>query len=111
MSGVVWRERPGLTKLRNAARVQDIEGKGSFEIVVVGRFDRLAREDEIQTVIMEDLAYNRVKTESATQKIEDSSAGRFMLHVYGFMAEQDRKNILQNNRQRTPRRALMSGNC
>jgi site-specific DNA recombinase len=95
MTGVIWRERPGLTALRDAARLQDAEGKGPFEAVVVGRLDRLAREDEIQTVIMEDLAYHCVKTESATEKIEDSPAGRFMLHVYGFMAAEDRKRIIQ----------------
>jgi site-specific DNA recombinase len=89
VTGVIWRERPVLSELREAAR------RDEFDIVVVGRFDRLAREDDVQTVIMEDLAYNRVKTESATQKIEDSPAGRFMLHVYGFMAEEDRRRLLR----------------
>jgi site-specific DNA recombinase len=89
ITGVIWRERPGLTELRDMAR------RGEFDVAVAGRFDRLAREDEIQTVIMEDLVYHRVKTESATEKIEDSPAGRFMLHIYGFMAAEDRKRIIQ----------------
>jgi DNA invertase Pin-like site-specific DNA recombinase/RNA polymerase-binding transcription factor DksA len=87
--GSIWRERSGLAKLREMARREE------FDIVVVGRLDRLAREDEIQTVIMEDLAYYHVRTESATEKIEDSPAGRFMLHIYGLMAAEDRRRILE----------------
>lgn len=90
ITGVVWRERKELTNLRNRARIE-----GDFEVVVVGKFDRLAREGEIQTIIMEDLAYHHIRTESAIEKIEDSPAGRSMLHQYGFMAGEDRKRIIQ----------------
>jgi len=56
-TGSVYRDRPQLTALRTAAR------KNEFDIVIVHDLDRLARNAEHQTIILEDLAYNGIKLE------------------------------------------------
>ncbi len=89
MSGVVYRERKQLNELRAAARRRE------FDRLIVYDLDRLAREDTHQTVIMEDLAYNGVKTEAVRVNLEDTPAGKFMLHAYGFMAAVEREKILE----------------
>lgn len=89
MSGAIYRERPELTKVRAAARNRE------FEILVIYDFDRLAREDTHQTVIIQDLKENGVRVEAVKRNFEDTPAGRFFMHTYGFMAEVEREKILQ----------------
>jgi site-specific DNA recombinase len=89
MSAVVYRERKQLNELRAAARRRE------FDRLVVYDLDRLAREDTHQTVIMEDLAFNGVRAEAVRVNLEDTPAGRFMLHAYGFMAAVEREKILE----------------
>ena len=89
MTGAIYRERQILGRMRAAARNHE------FDVVVIYDFDRLAREDAHQTVIIQDLKDHGVRIEAVRRNIEDTPAGRFLLHTYGFMAEVEREKILQ----------------
>ncbi len=92
-TGAIYRERLVLTALRAAARRRE------FTIVIVYDLDRLSREAEHQTIIMEDLAYNGVKVECVLREIDDTPEGRLMLSILGYTATVERERI----RERTMR--------
>jgi site-specific DNA recombinase len=92
-SGAIYRERPVLTALRAAARRRE------FNVVIVYDLDRLSRDAEHQTILMEDLAYNGVKVECVLREIEDTAEGKLMLNILGYTATIERERI----RERTMR--------
>ena len=66
---------------------------------IVYDLDRLSREAEHQTIIMEDLAYNGVKVECVLREIDDTPEGRLMLSILGYTATVER----ERTRERTMR--------
>lgn len=92
-TGALYRERLVLTALRAAARRRE------FTVVIVYDLDRLSREAEHQTIIMEDLAYSGVKVECVLREIDDTPEGRLMLNILGYTATVERERI----RERTMR--------
>ena len=92
-TGAIYRERLVLTALRAAARRRE------FTVVIVYDLDRLSREAEHQTIIMEDLAYNGVKVECVLREIDDTPEGRLMLSILGYTATIER----ERTRERTMR--------
>ena len=64
MTGFIYRERPELSKMRAAARNRE------FDIVVIYDFDRLAREDTHQTVIIQDLKENGVELKQSDETLK-----------------------------------------
>jgi site-specific DNA recombinase len=106
-TGAIYRERPKLTELRVAAR------RGAFDVVIVYDLDRLSRESEHQTIIIEDLAYNRVKLECVLREVEDTPEGKLMLHILGYTASIERERIrertMRGRRARAERDGKLSG--
>lgn len=88
-TGTLYRERPKLTQLRDAAR------NHAFDIVVVFAYDRLARKQIHQAVIIDDLEHHSVTLESITENFDDTALGQYMRSTYAFMAELDREKIIE----------------
>ena len=88
-TGKEYRERPGMTALRQAAH------NGEFDVVIVYVFDRLARKQVHQAVIIDDLEHCGVKIECVTENFDDSAIGQFMRSTYAFLAEIEREKILK----------------
>jgi site-specific DNA recombinase len=92
-TGALYRERPHLTALRAAAR------KREFDVVIIHDLDRLSRNAEHQTIIIEDLAYNGVKLECVLREIDSTPEGKLMLNILGYTASLERERL----RERTMR--------
>ena len=95
-TGTEYRSRPELTKLRDLARQRLID------VVIIYAFDRLARKQEHQAVIIDDLEYNKVKLECVTENFDDSATGQFMRSARAFVAEVEN----EKRRDRTQRGKL-----
>jgi site-specific DNA recombinase len=92
-TGTEYMERPELSKLREDAR------DSLFDIVVIYAFDRLARKQVHQAVIIEDLRQQNVSIESVTEDYDESAVGQFMRNAAAFAAELEHEKI----RERTQR--------
>lgn len=92
-TGTEYLERPELTRLRDDAR------NGLFDVVVIYAFDRLARKQVHQAVIVEDLRRSEVSIESVTENFDDSAVGQFLRNAAAFAAELEHEKI----RERTQR--------
>lgn len=88
-TGTVYRERPLMSALREAAR------NNEFDVVVVYAYDRLARKQVHQAVIIDDLEHNNITIESVTENFDDSALGQYMRSTYAFMAELEREKIIE----------------
>ena len=77
--------------------------KGLFDIVIIYAFDRLARKQVHQAVIIEDLRQQGVSVESVTEKFDESAVGQFMRNAAAFASELEHEKI----RERT-QRGIMS---
>lgn len=92
-TGIEYRERPGLTQLREDAR------KGLFDVVVIYAFDRLARKQVHQGVIIEDLRQNGVSIESVTESFDDSATGQSLRNASAFAAELEHGKISERTQR------------
>jgi site-specific DNA recombinase len=90
-TGAEYRERPLLSKLREAARNRE------FDVVVFYAFDRLSRNQVHQAVIIDDLQYNGVGIECVTENFDDSPLGKFMRSAHGFAAELEREKFRERS--------------
>src|SRR5436305_5142909 len=88
-TGTVYRERPKLSAMREAAR------RGEFDVLVIYCYDRLARDDVHQAVIIDDLEHYHIRVESATQKLDDSPLSDFMRSALALNAKLEHRNILE----------------
>jgi site-specific DNA recombinase len=96
-TGAEYYERPELTRLREDAK------KGLFDVVIIYAFDRLARKQVHQAVIIEDLRQHSASVESVTERFDESAVGQFMRNAAAFAAELEHEKI----RERT-QRGIMS---
>jgi len=92
-TGIAYRERPGLTKLREDAR------KKQFDIIIIYAFDRLARKQIHQAVIIEDLRQQDVSIESVTEKFDESAIGQFLRNADAFAAELEHEKIIERTQR------------
>lgn len=91
-TGTEFRERPGLTAMREAAK------RGEFDILVMYKLDRLARKRLHQEIVREELQYYGVTTvtlKADEHADDDSPTGEIIRTIYGIIAEEERNNILQ----------------
>jgi site-specific DNA recombinase len=106
-TGAIYRERLVLAALRAAARRRE------FTVAIVYDLDRLSREAEHQTIIMEDLAYSGVKVECVLREIDDTPEGRLMLNILGYTAtverERTRERTMRGRRARAERDKRLLG--
>ena len=86
-----WRDRVSLQKMLEASR-HDL-----FDVAVIMHTDRLGR-GEVLIIIMEELAYNSVKLESAQQNIEDTDEGKIILHFLSYSSKQEWRRLVRRTR-------------
>lgn len=84
-------ERPQLTKIRNMIRRRQID------VLVLMQLDRLARDQFHQAVVFYECEQHGVSVELATEKIDDTPFGRYMLLTKGFHAEQQRRDTREKS--------------
>lgn len=88
----LW-ERPRLTRLREAIRHRAVR------VVVAYALDRLSRDQRHVAVILAEAENAGVSVEFVTERLEDTSEGRLLLSIKGYLAEAEREKI----RERTSR--------
>jgi site-specific DNA recombinase len=88
-TGSRYRDRPGLSALREAVRAR------LCDVVVVYAIDRLSRNQAHLYVLAEELADHGVRLEFVTESFEDSAVGRFIRSAKAFAAEVEREKIAE----------------
>ncbi len=88
-------QRPGLKAMLEAARAR------KFEMVVVFKLDRLARNQRDFLNMLDSLSKNGVEVASATEPFDSSSyLGRAMRNLLGVFAEMEREMISERTREK-----------
>jgi site-specific DNA recombinase len=83
-------ERPELGKVREEMRQR------AFDVLLVDRLDRLSRDGDHRGFLRTEAKHVGVAIDSATETIDESSAGRLLHAAYDFKAEEDRRQIVTN---------------
>ncbi|MFI5383920.1 MAG: recombinase family protein [Methanosarcina thermophila] len=96
-TGMLYRERPKLSQLREMVR------NGEVDVIIFYAFDRLSRDDVHLTILMEEFEYCGVKIECVTEKFDDTSAGRLLRSIQGYVAKDEHRKIVL--RMKTGKRA------
>jgi site-specific DNA recombinase len=86
-SGHELDERVELTTVRQMMR------RGEFDVLVVWKFDRFHRNQNNQAVVMYEAERAGARVESATEKIENTPAGKLVRSILAFKAEQEWEDI------------------
>lgn len=83
-------QRPALKQLLDHAKQK------SFDMVLVPKVDRLARDNFITIGVVRELQRHGIEFKSVTEPFDTSNSfGNFMLQFLGASAEMDRKNIIE----------------
>lgn len=90
-TGAQYRERPGLSQLRELVRQQAID------VVVCYAVDRLSRNQAHLYILVEELADHGCRLEFVTERFEDTAVGRFILAAKTFAAEIEREKIAERS--------------
>ncbi len=91
-TGKVWRQRKDLQKALSAAR------RHEFDVLVMYKLDRFARDRNDQIIVREQFQYYGVKIvtlDPEEHADDDSLTGEIIRAVYGWKAEIERKDIIQ----------------
>lgn len=80
-TGTQYRERPGLTKLREQVR------SGVLDVVIAWDTSRVSRNMAHFYIIYQEFQDHGVRLEFVTQDFEDTATGRFILSAYNFADE------------------------
>lgn len=88
-SGALYRERPGLTQLRELVR------QGLVDVVVCYAVDRLSRSQTHLFILVEEFSERGCRLEFVTERFEDTAVGRFVLAARSFAAELEREKIVE----------------
>lgn len=90
-TGAKWRERPGLSALRELLRA------GGIDVIVSYDLDRLSRHQAHTYLIAEEVEDNGARIEFVTENFEDSAVGRFIRSARAFAAEVEREKIVERS--------------
>ncbi|MCM8749564.1 recombinase family protein [Thermomicrobiaceae bacterium CFH 74404] len=88
-TGAQYRERPGLSQLRELMRQR------ALDVVVCYAVDRLSRNQAHLYILVEELADHGCRLEFVTERFEDTAVGRFILAAKSFAAEIEREKIAE----------------
>lgn len=91
-TGTLYRERRGLTELRE--EYIRLSRAGYKVIVIVYCFDRLSRDQTHFNVLMDETQHYGVKVVSVKEKFDDSPLGRVSRAVLAFAAELEHEKII-----------------
>lgn len=90
-TGAQWRERPGLSALREQVRA------GGVVVVLAYALDRLSRNQAHTYIIAEEVETHGARLEFVTESFEDSAVGRFIRSAKAFAAEVEREKIIERS--------------
>ena len=86
-TGAQYRERPGLSALREQVRA------GAVDVVLAYALDRLSRNQAHLAILAEEAEDHGARLAFVTEDFEDSAVGRFIRSAKGFAAEIEREKI------------------
>lgn len=90
-SGAVYRERPGLLRLREQLRA------GDLDVVVCYAVDRLSRNQAHLYILAEEIEDAGVRLEFVTEDFEDSAVGKFIRSAKAFAGEVEREKFAERS--------------
>lgn len=90
-TGAQWRERPGLTALRERLR------EGGIAVVLCHALDRLSRDQTHLAVLVDAIEYAGARLELVTETFEDSAVGKFIRSAKAFAAEVEREKFVERS--------------
>ena len=96
-------ERPELSRLRAAMTAH------AFDVLLVHRLDRLARDLNHQGYILSEVEQAGVQWDSATEDVSDPITGGILRAVIGAFAEMDRLKITANSARGKREKAATQG--
>src|SRR5215213_487523 len=88
-TGAEWRERPGLTQLREAVR------QGDVDVVVAFALDRLSRKQAHLAILADEFAHAGARLEFVTERFEETAVGEFIRSAKAFAAEIEREKLAE----------------
>ncbi|MBA2396389.1 MAG: recombinase family protein [Ktedonobacteraceae bacterium] len=91
MTGTVYRERKGLTAMRE--RYKELSKAGEKVIVFVWALDRISRDQVHFSVLVDEMQHYNVILISINEKFDDSPLGRMSRNLMSFVAEVEREKI------------------
>jgi site-specific DNA recombinase len=86
-TGAQYRERPGLSALRERVRA------GAVDVVLAFALDRLSRNQAHLAVLAEEVEEHGARLEFVTEEFEDSAVGKFIRSAKSFAAEVEREKL------------------
>lgn len=93
-TAVEYYERPEMMRMREAAKRRE------FDAVIVYAYDRLARKQIHQAIIIDSLQQQGITVESVTEpQIDDTAVGQFLRNTFGFVAEIEREKTLERTQR------------
>lgn len=90
-TGAQYRERPGLSQLRELVRQRAVD------VVVSYAVDRLSRNQAHVYILYEEFSDYGCRLEFVTEKFEDTPVGKFVLAAKSFAAEVEREKIKERS--------------
>lgn len=93
-------ERPGLDRLRDLVRSQQVDAVLAYTV------DRLSRNQNHIGILFDEVSSFGLRLEFATETFEDTAVGRFILAARAFVAEIEREKIRERTMRGKARRAL-----
>jgi site-specific DNA recombinase len=88
-TGGQYRERPGLSALRELVRSRGVD------VVLAYAIDRLSRHQSHLAILAEEAADHGARLEFVTESFEDSAVGRFIRNARAFAGEVEREKIAE----------------
>lgn len=88
-TGAQYRERPGLSGLRQLVR------DGAVDVILAHALDRLSRNQAHLYVLAEEAEDHGARLEFITENFEDSAVGRFIRSAKAFAAEVEREKLTE----------------
>src|SRR5215213_3555616 len=86
-TGAEYRERPGLSTLREQVRADAVD------VVLAFALDRLSRNQAHLAVLAEEVEEHGARLEFVTEEFEDSAVGKFIRSAKSFAAEVEREKL------------------
>ncbi|MFT4037630.1 MAG: recombinase family protein [Thermomicrobiales bacterium] len=88
-TGAEWRERPGLTQLRQAVR------SGAIDIVLAFALDRLSRKQTHVAILADEFQHAGARLAFVTEDFENTAVGEFIRSAKAFAAEVEREKLAE----------------
>src|SRR5215213_7709240 len=86
-TGAEYRERPGLSTLREQVRARAVD------VVLAHALDRISRNQAHLAILAEEIEEHGARLEFVTEAFEDSAVGKFIRSAKSFAAEVEREKL------------------